>query len=250
MHIYFTLRSNGYLELPINYNHILQAVIYKAIEPELAAFLHEKGYSSGNRIFKLFTFSRLSGRFQINKPRNTISFPEGVKLTTSSPVEEFCQSIANGLLTKGRIQLGNSVGEVEKITVKNSLVEQERVVLRTLSPVVVYSTLLRPDGRKYTCYYQPGEPDYDALIGNNLRKKYQAFYGSDAPSGEVKVKKLGQMRLHVMSYKDTVIKGYSGKLVLTGPKELLQMGVDAGIGSKNSQGFGCVEVVRSQDRVE
>lgn len=243
MHIDFTLRSNENMEIPITYNHIVQAAIYSAIDPELATFLHEIGYSSGNRIFKLFTFSRLSGRFQVNKVRNTIIFLEGIKLTISSPVGKFCQSIANGILTNGGIQLGQNTAELEKMMVKEFNVERERVVLRTLSPVVVYSTLLRPDGRKYTCYYQPGEPDYDISVENNLRKKYMALYGIEAPYGEVKVKKLGQIRLHVMKYKDTVIKGYSGKLVLTGPKELLQMGVDAGIGSKNSQGFGCVEVV-------
>lgn len=244
MHIDFTLRSKSNLEVPITYNHMVQAAVYNAIEPQLASFLHEQGYSSCNRIFKLFAFSRLSGKFQINKARNTISFSEDVKLTISSPVEEFCQSIANGLLTRGRIQLGHNAAEVEKIMVKKFVADQERIILRTLSPIVVYSTLLRPDGRKYTCYYQPGEPDYDELVGNNLRKKYQAFYGQKAPPGEVKVKKLGQMRLHVVSYKDTVIKGYSGRLVLTGPRELLQMAVDAGLGSKNSQGFGCVEVLR------
>jgi CRISPR-associated endoribonuclease Cas6 len=59
----------------------------------------------------------------------------------------------------------------------------------------------------------------------------------------VKVEKLGQVKMHVMKYKSTVIKGYSGKLLLTGPKELLQITVDAGLGSKGSQGFGCVEVI-------
>ncbi|KJS01568.1 MAG: CRISPR-associated protein Cas6 [Peptococcaceae bacterium BRH_c4a] len=242
MHIYFTLKPDSFLEIPVHYNHLIQGAVYNAIEPELAAFLHKKGYESGNRKFKLFAFSRLIGRFQINKEKKTIRFMEEIKLVISSPVDEFCQSIANGMLTKGSIRFGNGDVEVEKMLVRQFKVERERVVLRTLSPVVVYSTFLRPDGRKYTCYFQPGEPDYDVLVGNNLRKKYQAFYGIEAPPGEVKVRKLGQIRLHILDYKGTVIKGCSGKLVTTGPKELLQMAVDAGIGSKNGQGFGCVEV--------
>lgn len=243
MHIYFTLKPNSVLEVPVHYNHLIQGAIYNAIEPELAAFLHEKGYESGNRKFKLFTFSRLMGRFQIDKEKKTIRFMEEIKLVVSSPVDEFCQSIANGMLTKGSIWFGNGDMEVEKMLVRQFKAERERVVLRTLSPVVVYSTFLRPDGRKYTCYFQPGDPDYDALVGNNLRKKYKALYVIDAPEEEVKVRRLGETKLNVMNYKETVIKGSSGKLVLTGPKELLQMAVDAGIGSKNGQGFGCVEVV-------
>lgn len=243
MHIYFCLHPVGILELPFSYNHIVQAAIYDSIEPELAAFLHEKGFESGGRNFKLFSFSRLSGKFEIDKNLNRIRFADTVELVISSPLDRFCQSIANGMLTKGHIRLGNCDVQVEKMTVQQFKVSGERVILKTLSPIVVYSTLLRPDGRKYTCYFQPGEPDYDSLVGNNLRKKYQAFYGKEVPEGEVRVRKLGQMRQNVVSYKDTIIKGYSGKVVVTGPEELLQMAVDAGIAGKGSQGFGCVEVV-------
>jgi len=112
----------------------------------------------------------------------------------------------------------------------------------------VFSTLLRPDGRKYTCYFQPEEPDYDLLVENNLRKKYHAYYGKEAPKGEVKVKRIGEIRQDLVNYKDTIIKGYSGKMVITGPKELMQMAVDAGLGSKNGQGFGCVEVCEKPAR--
>jgi len=242
VHICLSLQTSGGLEIPLQYNYIIQGIIYNSIEPELAAFLHEKGYESGTRKFKLFTFSRLLGKFQLDRKKSTIRFTDNLQLIISSPVDEFCQSIANGMLTRDRIRFGDNDAEVQKMMVQQFNVDKQEVVVRTLSPIVVYSTLLRPDGRKYTCYFQPGEPDYDHLVENNLRKKHNAFYGGQAPTGEVKVKKLGQMKLHVVNYKNTVIKGYSGKLALTGPKELLQMAVDAGIGSKNSQGFGCVEV--------
>ncbi len=244
MHIYLSLRTCGGLEIQQHYNHIIQGVIYDSIDHELATFLHEKGYENENRKFKLFTFSRLLGRFQLNREKSTIRFIDNLQLMISSPVDYFCQSIANGMLTRSNICLGNGNTEVEKMMVQQFKVEKEKIIVRTLSPIVVYSTLLRPDGRKYTCYFQPGEPDYDFLIENNLRKKYKAFYGQKAPAGEVKVKKLGRIKLNVVYYKNTVIKGYSGKLELTGPKELLQMAVDAGLGSKNSQGFGCVELVK------
>ncbi len=55
-------------------------------------------------------------------------------------------------------------------------------------------------------------------------------------------------RMKIINYKDTIIKGYTGKLRLSGPKELLQLAVDGGIGSKNSQGFGCVEVIDGGQR--
>lgn len=243
MHLFVTLKPDPMIRISLNYNYLIQAAIYHTINPELATFLHEKGFKSENRVFKLFSFSRLSGKFLIDKIQGTIMFNEDVRLVISSPVDQFCQSIANGLLTIQHLILGNCKAGVDKISVQQFLIEQERIVVKTLSPVVVYSTFLRPDERKYTCYFQPGEPDYNSLVTNNLRKKYQAFYGKEAPEGGVKIRALGPVRLHVINYKDTVVKGYSGKLELTGPVELLQMGVDAGIGSKNAQGFGCIALL-------
>ena len=30
---------------------------------------------------------------------------------------------------------------------------------------------------------------------------------------------------------------------MTGPKELLELGLSTGLGNKNSQGFGCIEII-------
>ncbi len=117
------------------------------------------------------------------------------------------------------------------------------VKLKLLSPVVAYSTLFRPDGSRYTCYYQPGDGEFSRNAAENIRKKYSALYNTPPPDGELKIRPLHQPKLHVMRFKETVIKGYSGLLRLDGPKELLQLAVDAGLGGKNSMGFGCGEMV-------
>ncbi|MHB1654582.1 MAG: CRISPR-associated endoribonuclease Cas6 [Desulfitobacteriaceae bacterium] len=39
------------------------------------------------------------------------------------------------------------------------------------------------------------------------------------------------------------MKGYSGMMELSGPPPLLQVAIDAGLGSKNAQGCGCLEVM-------
>jgi len=45
-----------------------------------------------------------------------------------------------------------------------------------------------------------------------------------------------------VKYKGTVIKGWMGIYRLKGAVSLLKMALDAGLGAKNSQGFGCVEI--------
>lgn len=229
--------------LPIHYNHIVQAAIYNSINFELASFLHKKDFFDGKQTFKMFAFSLLRGQFAIEKKHNSIKFTREIQLIVSSPVDEFCQSLVNTLLSKGYMRLGEAEVAVEKVYAQKFKVEKEEVHVTTLSPVVLYSTLLKPEGCKYTCYFQPGEPDYNILLNSNLQKKYRAFYGTKPPAGEVRAKALGRQRMSIISYKGTVIKGYSGKLLLTGPVPLLQLAVDGGLGGKNAQGFGCVEIV-------
>lgn len=195
------------------------------------------------RTFRMFSFSLLQGLYQMDKENKTICFKGEIKLTVTSPLEEFCQSLVNILLTEGSMRFGPQEVRIEKVQARQLLIDKQEVTVKTLSPVVLYSTLLRPDGRKYTAYFQPGESDYVRLASENLQKKYLAFYGKEPPAGEVKVIPLGLQKMRIINYKDTVIKGYTGKLRLTGPIPLLQLAVDGGLGSKNSQGFGCVEVL-------
>lgn len=246
MHAYITFHAHppAVQRFPIQYNHLVQSAIYAALPADLASYLHNEGYAAGGRRYKLWSFSRLMGKFSIDKASGTISFPEGARLVVSSPDMKFFLPLVNNLLTQKSIRLGDIKLQVGEVRLEEQKVEDEVLVVRTLSPVVVYSTLLRPEGGKYTCYYQPGEGEFNKLISVNLRRKYEALYEKQPPNGDVRVIPLDRPRLHVMSYKDTVIKGYTGRLKLHGPQELLQIGLDAGLGGKGSQGYGCVEKVK------
>ncbi|KGP75443.1 hypothetical protein JT05_10495 [Desulfosporosinus sp. Tol-M] len=60
---------------------------------------------------------------------------------------------------------------------------------------------------------------------------------------DMNIQMLNNPRMHILEYKGGIIKGYSGMMLLSGPPPLLQIALDAGLGSKNSQGCGCSEVV-------
>lgn len=191
----------------------------------------------------MFSFSQLQGIFQLNINEKTICFPGEVKLTVTSPLHNFCQSLADGLGNRGVLRIGVGEAKVEKIYTRIPLVGKEEVVVRTLSPVVLYSTFRGPEERKYTVYFQPRDPDYARLLNENLCNKYRAFYGTEPPAGRVEAQALGQQKKRIIDFNGTIIQGYSGKLVLTGPIPLLQLALDSGLGGKNSQGFGCLEMV-------
>ena len=158
MHAYIKMRIDPFSPaIPIHYNYLIQAAIYNSLPVDMAAHLHNEGFRSGNRIFKMFTFSRLLGKFILDRVAGTIAFPEGVILVISSPDTGFFLSLINNLLTKSSVRLGQSIFYVEEVRFDEQKAEGEVLIVRTLSPVVVYSTLLKPEGGDYTCYYQPGE---------------------------------------------------------------------------------------------
>lgn len=242
MHAYIKMRVDpSSPAIPIHYNYLIQAAIYAALPEEMAAHLHDEGFAAGKRNFKMFAFSRLTGRFILDKFAGTITFPEDVSLVITSPDMGFFLSLVNNLLTKSHVRLGQSILHINEVRFDEQKVDSEVLTVRTLSPVVAYSTLLKPEGGKYTCYYQPGEGEFDRLITANLLKKFEAFHGRRSPAGEVRARPLDRPRLHVTSYKGTVVKGYTCRLKLSGPRELLQTALDAGLGGKGSQGYGCVE---------
>ena len=244
MHAYINLTMDASCPpVSLHYNYLIQAAIYAALPEDVAGRLHDAGYMAGKRTFKPFAFSRLIGKFVIYKASKTIAFPEEVRLVITSPDKEFFQTLIGRLFMQNHLMLGNSKFFINGVRYDEQLVTEDTVCVRTLSPVVAYSTLFRPEGGKYTCFYQPGEEEFTRLIYGNLTKKYEAFYGSSCPAGFVRVHTLDRPRLHVTSYKGTVVKGYTCRLKLSGPKELLQMALDAGLGGKGSQGYGCLEKV-------
>ena len=68
------------LVLPIHYHHILQSIIYHNLREDYgySDFLHEKGYASEERQYRMFVFGLLQGRYEIVQKnivfRNEVSF--------------------------------------------------------------------------------------------------------------------------------------------------------------------------------
>ncbi len=240
MHITVFLQSQEDLILPTHHNHILQGWIYACMDQTLASFLHDQGYMVDGRAFKLFVFSRLMGDFHPDPDGQTLHFGHHYRISIASPIPSFCQSIGAGLIRRDTFALNATRVQVTGAEFSEARVEEDHMEVITRSPVCVYSTFLRPTGKKYTCYFQPGEGDFNTLVTGNLRKKYQLVHQTPPPDGTVTVS-AASPRLHIVRYKDFIIKGYTGIFTLHGPSSLLQMAVDAGLGSKNSQGFGYVE---------
>lgn len=242
MHIKLSFKSDEDIILPAHYNHMLQGFIYANMDDKLSDFLHNQGYTYRERKFKLFTFSNILNRAE--KAGNVLKFGKNISFIISSPSEDFCKSIADSMMKNDYLFLGQSRLRADQIEIKDSIIDKEEIVVQTLSPIVVYSTLYRVDGSKYTCYFTPGEPDYERIITENLIKKCMARSKSNNNDFEeceyISIRPIGGFRNNLIIYKDFIIKGVSGRFILKGDRRLLQMALEAGLGSKNSQGFGCI----------
>ncbi len=238
MFLYVKFYRNNDIILPLHYNHILQATIYNIIDSKLSDFLHNEGFGD-SRKFKMFTFSRLFGKFDIKTKPGYIVFDKEVNITIASPYGKFCQSFANGII-KNKIKMADNELEVVETNLTPIEVNEEEIVVETHSPIVTYSTLTKQDGSKYTVYFEPKEKEFAKQIDENIKKKYEAFFGRKWEGDSLKIEPLSKTKQHIINYKDFIIKGYSGIFKLSGPKELIKLGLEAGLGAKNSMGFGCV----------
>lgn len=230
------------LNLPIHYNHILQALILNWINDEnYSKFIHDKGYEYNNRRYKLYTFSRLDGKFNIDKQNKRIIYKNGAKLLISSVDGEFLKYVLDNYIDNGTVNIIRNEVAIKNIEYFNPKFESGHFI--TKSPITVYSTFEK-DGKKKTYYYNPYESDFYELIKRNLMYKYSSFYNGKVFEGDLKITPIKDtLRENIILYKGTVIKGWSGEFYIDAPYEILKIAYGAGLGSKNSQGFGCIEFI-------
>ncbi|MFW6129578.1 MAG: CRISPR-associated endoribonuclease Cas6 [Atribacterota bacterium] len=240
-------KRDSLITLPISYNYYVQSMIYHNISDKLADELHKKGFPFEKRKFRMFVFSRIQGRYKTNKNDKKIIFESPISIIFSTPYNVLTQSLAEKIMKEGDIRIGGNELFINSIQVYKNKMFDSTLKIKILSPVTVYSTLYKNnDEGKKTYYYNPYEEEFNELIHDNIIKKYIAFYEKEPEDKNFNIEpfKVSQRRNHVVSfYKGTVIKGWTGIYQLTGSPELIDFSYDAGLGSKNSQGFGMWEVV-------
>jgi len=244
MRLLITFSAVEPIFLPVHYNNIVQGFIYNFLDKILANQLHDGGFIYKKRKFKLFTFSRIFGKLRKDGDKFKI-FPP-FKLFISSPYTEMLQNLALNLMKNSEVRLDSNTVWVESLQVLSTPQIGKELVIKMLSPVTVYSTLYRPDGKKKTYYYNPSEKEFSEILKQNIIKKYFAFYEKMPPSEEFFIEpiKVRSKDEKIVLYKGFVIKGWMGVYRLRGEPELLKLAYEAGLGGKNSQGFGMFEILK------
>ncbi len=240
--------------LPINYQYELSAWIYKVIQhadADYAAFLHQRGHMTGRKQFKLFCFS------QLNVPKRHI---EGDRLHIDSREVSFvigfyldrtAEEFVKGLFSEQQLRLGDRISQarfvVQTVEVLPLLLPTDNrpVRIHLLSPLVV----ARKKENGHDDYLNPDDQDFTALFWLNLMEKYRAATGSEPPSwwdatrfgfrvvGAPPKSKLVVIKAGTPA--QTKVKGYLFDFEVDAARELVELGLLAGFGRMNGEGFGC-----------
>lgn len=229
----------GQLILPLNYHHILQSIIYQGL-PAAYGYsrqMHEEGYGSGTRRFKLFTFSLIRGHYEIAGRK--IMFRGDVSWEVRSPDIYMMQLLAEGIKRYG-IDYGSQHFEDVAVRLSDDTVEADALNICMRSPICLYST--DPETGK-TCFYAPDDEEFGLRLNENFYRKYQACYGVEPESGiGIEPVRVSRRDKYVTRYKNFYISGWLGRYRLSGERKYLDFLYQTGLGSRNSQGFGMFDM--------
>ncbi len=227
------------LSLPINYHHMLQSIIFHALEKDeqYSAFMHDCGFTRGKRNYKLFTFGLIKGKYRIEDKR--IIFVEDVTFEIRSTERRLLELLREQFEEKG-ITYGNQHCLGIKTELLDYQVDTEEVIVRMNSPICVYSTDV--ETRK-TMYYHPGDAEFCRRVNEGFRRRYEAYSGEREPGDiSIRINRISPKDKYVTCYKGIYITAWYGEYVLKGKKEYLDFLYQTGLGGKTSQGFGMFDV--------
>jgi len=236
-----------FIKLPLHHNIVVQGMLYKNLPESLSSFLHELGFFYKGRRFKLFTFSKInSDRFVLvrkNGRIKDIKYKTPIALFISSGISDITKNWGKTFLNKEKIKLGKNELFLDSIEVLQMPKFREQMIIKTLSPITVYRTFT--DGKKYYRYYSPIEPEFEVLLKENLRKKYHIITGIELTDFPFEIKPYKNIKKVLFKYKNFPIEAYEGVFQIKTDPEIFKKVYDAGLGAKNSQGFGMIEVVEN-----
>lgn len=260
--ISFRLKQPGQL-LPLSYQYELSSWIYSLIssaDSEFGAFLHTRGYASGNKRFKMFTFSNLyvPPQYEIAGDRMKIYSSE-VSLVVSFLVEQAARDMILGLFQQQELTLGDRISQIDLVVQQVQAlhppeIENPVARLRATSPILVSEPKIREDRKLWHNYLHPSDEQYEQYFFKNLNDKYETALKhklvkplrNNQPMAlrllTEHPKKRG-IRIKAFTPAETKIIGYIYDFEITAPPELIRLGILAGFGGENALGFGATRVL-------
>ncbi len=241
MRVVITFGCEKPFSLKAGYNEIIQGFIYRHLPHETSTYVHDRGYGDGVRKFKFFTFSRIqSDTLRYEKDRFT--FGRKFSLVVSSMDSGFMEQLLNGMEKDAELSIQGFPLHILRTDWYQHAPKGNELKIEMLSPMTLYSTLMTSSGSKKAYYYSPFEREFSEQVHSNLSRKYTAIHSKPWVGDACNMTALDvdvHRNHHVIIFKGGPVNAWDGSYTLSGPDELLEIAYFSGLGSKNSQGFGC-----------
>lgn len=237
--ILLTMESDS-LILPVNYSNMIQGMIYSLISDDsaYAEAVHDHGFQFEERKYKLFTFGSLKGRSRYADKK--LYFNSDLQLEIRFVDDHMAELAFRHLQKQPVVRVGSGYLNVISFQISETMILQDQLIIRMAAPLTIHST----EENGHTHYYSPDEPEFRELIIQNIYKKYLAAYRKQyigvLDIVPVNVKPSDKI---VTSFKGIMITGWKGDFCITADRELLKFLYYAGLGDRNSQGFGMFEII-------
>ncbi len=229
--------------MPWDYTDWLRGLLYRAMErgiPQVAQLVHDLGFSSGSKRYKLIAFSLLQPERYETTPVG-LRVEGGLRWQVTSPLEPLIEAVTLGLLSEPEARLGGEMLRIERVRVIPAPAFSDSMVFTTLSPVSVSTGARDEQGRFRKRFLAPDEPDFWRVLAGNLKRKAEVVFGK-VLDGDVNFTCLGHPRSKLLTVNETQVRAWMMNFKAEGPAELLCVGYEAGFGERNAQGFGMVKL--------
>jgi CRISPR-associated endoribonuclease Cas6 len=227
--------------IPWDYRTFLTRAIYDILaysDKEYSRWLHDEGFKRDNKVYRLFVYSDLQlWRWESQKEGLCASY--WMSWLVASPDLRFIEKFMDGLRKKETIELFQDSFKVVDVLKLRHPSFPESLTSYTVSPVVV--STYNPGVSRYPIYLRPDQPEFVQALERNLIAKWEAFHGRGWSGEELKIR-VWNPRKKLVRVFETNIQAWHLQAQLWGSEELIRFAYDAGLGEKNSQGFGMIEV--------
>lgn len=225
--------------IPYEYHGFLQGVIYHALNESNGTFFHDQGFSNENRVYKLFVFSELIGKY--TPTREGLIFKELASFYVSCVSSEFMNELYAYFHSVNVIALGKQYFEVISADpVEDEIYHDDHeYILQTLSPITCYKT----DEKHFTTYFHAKSQDFEESLCNNLARKYLSLF-DDNKEEYFKINEVIKCKEVKVKFKKSVYVAYTCTMKVCVSDNYLKLLLHTGLGSKNAAGFGMVKIVK------
>lgn len=242
MRLKILLETTNDVSIPWSYRSDLTRLVYRLVglsNKEYASWLHDDGYEKNGKVYRLFVYSDL--RFSPIETSSAGLKSKGcIVWELASPDERFTKAIVDGIrLQEGKLNLfGSTLVVLDTLSVQMPRTK-DNPVFHTISPVVVST---QENGRGSTpTYLSPEDQRFTQALERNIISKWEAYTRKPIETDKFGVR-LWEPKSKLISTFNINVRAWNLKLQMWGSDELTRFAYDAGLGERNSQGFGMIEL--------